>query len=63
MARRAENILAIDPPTPDRMADALDAAVKRVVFDKATPLAKIHPIPTQVPMIDYANIVRLLADN
>lgn len=60
LTRRADNIISFDPVTPERLADALDAAVMRAEFNAPTPLVEIRNIPAAVPIVDYPLIARLL---
>jgi lipopolysaccharide biosynthesis protein len=59
---RANNLIPLDDVTPERLADALDAAVTRARFDVLTPLVTIRNIATEVPPVDYTILARLLSE-
>jgi hypothetical protein len=44
------------------LADALEVALPRVMLDVRTPLVTMQDVPTDVPVVDYQAVARLLDD-
>jgi hypothetical protein len=63
LALRSANILSIKSPTPLNLKSALDKAMAMIDLKNITPLGKIETIPTTVPVVDYAEIARILKEN
>ena len=61
LTRRAANILSLEAIDPEALADALEVAVSRVVWDAPTLPVPLAGIPTPVAVADYRRMAALLA--
>jgi len=62
LTRRGAGFISLGHVTPDSLADALEVALPRVMLDVRTPLVTMQDVPTDVPVVDYQAVARLLDD-